>query len=129
MAKTIQTLSPEFIREVAWAVEQVKRLRPGELHGDVPDVAQAPDDLIIMTPSEGLPARDGATIYGESSSRYVQSAPSAGSSTLSALVDGTSAPIPNTVYCAEEVPMGGLALWSVFELSNGKIRIMHVLVI
>jgi len=62
MAKTIQTLSPELIREIAAMMERFKRLLPGELRGDVPEPAQAPDDYIVKTPSGGIPKRVGARI-------------------------------------------------------------------
>lgn len=100
MAKTIQTLSPEFVRQVAWAIEQIRRMRPGELRGDVPDVAQAPDDVVVMTPVGGIAARDGTTCYGEDCATYriTDSDITDGEITLEAIVDGNSDPLTVEVY-------------------------------
>lgn len=70
MAKIIRTLDPEFIQELAWVVQQVKRMFPGGLNGDVAGPTQAPDDVIVMTPVGGIAARVGTTCYGETCAAY-----------------------------------------------------------
>jgi hypothetical protein len=70
MAKTIQTLSPEFIQELVWTIQQVKRMFPGGLSGDAPEPSQAPDDVVVMTPEAGIAARAGTTCYGVACAAY-----------------------------------------------------------
>lgn len=121
MAKTIQTLSPEFIREIAWVIEQVKRLRPGELRGDVPDAAQAPDDVIVLTPEGGIAARDGTTCYGESCATYRVSDSdfTDGEFELEAIVDGNDDPINVTVYNLSNEAVGGSKYVVTSRLKSG----------
>jgi hypothetical protein len=60
-----KTLSPEFIEETAWAIEQVKRLVKGGLQPGEPDLTRAPNGVMVVSPSDGIAARDTETMYGE----------------------------------------------------------------
>jgi hypothetical protein len=121
MAKTIQTLSPEFIREIAWAVEQVKRMRPGELRGDVPEPSKAPDDVVVMTPVGGIAARAGTTCYGEDCATYriTDADTTDGEITLQAIVDGDSAALTVEVYNLSNEAVGGSRYVVTSRLKSG----------
>lgn len=109
MAKTIQTLSPEMIREIASMIDRFRRLLPGELRGDVAEPAQAPDDVVVMTPTGGIAARSGTTCYGEDCEIYriVDTDFSDGEITLEAIVDGNDDPLTLTVYNLSNEAVGG----------------------
>jgi hypothetical protein len=121
MAKTIQTLSPELIREIAAMMERFRRMLPGELRGDVPEPAQAPDDVIVMTPSGGIAARDGTTCYGEDCATYriVDSDITDGEITLEAIVDGASAALTVEVYNLSNEAVGGSRYVVTSRLKSG----------
>jgi hypothetical protein len=99
MAK-VQTLSAEFIDELAWTIEQVKRLVKGSLQDGEPDLRNAPDDVVVMTPSGGIAARSGTTCYSEDCNRYTitDTDRTDGECTLTALVDGSSNPLTVEVF-------------------------------
>ena len=115
----LTTLGPELLRDIRWTIDRVKRMVGGDLRDDERKVPLAPDDVIIATPAEGLPARDGSTIYGESSQVYGQGNPSGGARTVSAITDHTLAS-----HCTEEVPMGGAVLWPAGLLKSGARHLM-----
>jgi hypothetical protein len=108
MAK-VQTLSAEFIDELAWTIEQVKRLVKGSLQDGEKDVAKAADCYVALTPTSGILGRNGkqvraaiCEIYKEVRTSSVSGAPktlvpiSAGSGKTKTL------PVYN-FYC-EDVP-------------------------
>jgi hypothetical protein len=121
MAKTIQTLSPELIREVVAMMERMRRLLPGELRGDVAEPKQAPDDVVVMTPSGGIAARSGATCYGEDCATYriVDGDMTDGEITLEAIVDGDSAAITVEVYNLSNEAVGGSKYVVTSRLKSG----------
>ena len=99
MAK-LQTMSPEFIERCAWAISQVERMVKGNLRDDEDEPTRAPDDVIVMTPEDGIPARDGVTCYGELCDTYriTDSDPSDDEITLEAIEDGNGDPLQVKVF-------------------------------
>ena len=100
MAKTIQTVDPDVIRDLVARVKQLERRVLGGLQPGEDPTRQAPDDVIVMTPAGGIVARDGTTCYGEDCAIYVvtDSDMSDGEFELTALVDGNSTPLTVMVY-------------------------------
>jgi len=96
----IQTLSPEFIAEAAWAIEQVKRLVKGGLQPGEPDSLNAPDDYVVLTPEGGIAARSGTTCYSELCNRYkiTDSDHFDDEIVFTALVDGNDDPLTVRVF-------------------------------
>ena len=121
MAKTIQTLSPELIRDIIATMDRLKRMLPGELRGDVAEPKQAPDDVVVMTPSGGIAARSGTTCYGEDCATYriVDSEITDGEITLEAIVDGASAAITVEVYNLSNEAVGGSRYVVTSRLKSG----------
>lgn len=121
MAKTLQTLSPKFIEEAAWAIEQVKRLMKGSLQDAEKDLHNAPDDVIVMTPAGGIAARSGTTCYGEDCNRYkiTDTDITDGEITLTALVDGSSNPLTVEVFNLSNEAVGGSRYVVTARLKSG----------
>jgi len=66
----LTTLGPELLREIRWTIDRVKRMVGGDLRDDERKVPLAPDDYIVKTPTGGIAARSGTTVYGEECDVY-----------------------------------------------------------
>jgi hypothetical protein len=99
MAK-VQTLSAEFIDELAWTIGQVKRLVKGSLQDAEKDLRNAPDDIMAWIPEGGIPARSGLTATGVLCNLYriVDTDPSDDTITLELLADGNGDPLQRKVF-------------------------------
>jgi len=100
MAKTVQTLSPEFIEEAAWAIEQVKRILRGNLQDTDRGLQRAHDGVVVKIPTGGIPARYNETLYGEYCDLYriLDSDPDDDVISLEAILDGNDAPVQTKVF-------------------------------
>jgi len=117
----IQTLSPEFIAEAAWAIEQVKRLVKGGLQPGEPDLTRAPNGVVVVSPSDGIAARDTGTLYGELCYLYriLDTDYTDNEITLEAILDGSGNCMRQRVFNTEGSAAAGDAYFVSERLRSG----------
>ena len=62
MGERVTRLHPEFLAEMRWAIDQVKRMQRGNLRDDRVPMDKTAEDIVVKTPEGGIPARDGTTV-------------------------------------------------------------------
>ena len=100
MAETVQTLSPEFIKQCAWAIEQVRRIVKGNLQDTETGLQRAMDGVVVKIPTGGIASRYNETLYGEYCDLYriVDTDPDDDEITLEAILDGNDAAVQAKVF-------------------------------
>jgi hypothetical protein len=62
MVERTTHLHPEFLREIRWAISELKKQQRGQLRdeGRTPD--KSAEAIVVKTPAGGIPARSGTTV-------------------------------------------------------------------
>lgn len=109
MKTKLTTIGPDFLKELRWTVDQVRRMVRGNISDAPPDIPQAPDDVVLWTPSGGIAARSGATVTGALCDTYriVDSDPDDNEVTLEAILDGNSAAVQVKAFNLSNAAVGG----------------------
>jgi len=90
MKDRIQTLSTEFIREIQWTIQQVRRMVRGDLRDDRLPMDKTAEAVVVKTPSGGIEARDGTTVKSALCDLYREVDGSSNTKTLTAIMEGAS---------------------------------------
>jgi len=66
-----KTIGPNLLREIRWAIEQVKKLVRGDLRDDERNPGRAPDDYELTLPTNGIAGRNVNTIHSDATASYL----------------------------------------------------------
>ena len=71
MPDKFKTIGPNLLREIRWAIEQVKKLVRGDLRDDERNPGRAPDDYELTLPTNGIAGRNVNTIHSDATASYL----------------------------------------------------------
>ena len=62
MTERVTRLHPEFLAEIRWAINELKKTHRGGLRDDRLPGEKTAEDIVVKTPEGGIDARDGTTV-------------------------------------------------------------------
>lgn len=109
MAKNkISTLGPELLKEIRSTIDQMHRMVRGNLRDDELRPDKAPDDVVVLVPGDGIPARVGLVCTAVECPIYrvVDADPDDLEIELEAILDGANDPVTLPIYNLSNAAVG-----------------------